>query len=59
MPDSHRYKEMLKKDPNYIWQYLTDKARRESEKTKNKDLVIQQLLDINPEGELLKEIKDI
>jgi len=59
MPDSHRYREMLNKGPKEIWPYLTDAARRKLDKTKNEDALLEQLLDINPEGELLREIKDI
>jgi Mg2+ and Co2+ transporter CorA len=59
MPDSHRYREMLNKDPKDIWSSLTDAARRKLEKMKNEDALLEQLLDINPEGELLREIKDI
>jgi hypothetical protein len=50
---------MLKKDRNYIWKYPVDVARQKLEKSKNEDSLLEQLLDINPEGELLKEIKDI
>lgn len=59
MPDSHRYREMLNRDPKEIWPYLTDAARRKLDKMKNEDALLEQLLDINPEGELLREIKDI
>jgi hypothetical protein len=59
MPDSHRYREMLNKGPKEIWPYLTDAARRKLDKMKNEDALLEQLLDINPEGELLREIKDI
>ncbi len=58
-PDSDRYREMLKKDYKYIWQYPADKRRQELEKMKNEDSLLEQLLDINPEGDLLREIKDI
>ena len=54
-----KYKEMLKDDPKAIWQYAAELARLKNQPTSNEGTILGQLLDINPEGELLLEIKDI
>jgi hypothetical protein len=68
-PDSERYcklqekyREVLKDDPKAIWRYATELARLKNERARNarnEELLLGQLLDINPEGQLLLEIKDI
>jgi len=50
---------MLEKDHNAIWQYARDEAQQKLQQKKYEDLLLERLLDINPEGELLREIKDI
>lgn len=61
LPDSERYQKMLSR--HSIWEVIAIKAKNSPKakdplKTYN-DITLNTLLDINPEGELLKEIKDI
>jgi len=58
-PDSVRYQELLKKNHKDVWHYARDEARQKLEKKKQESMLLEQLLDIYPEGELLREIKDI
>jgi len=59
MPNTVRYNLNLEKRPNVVWNIAVDQVKRAKKPKKYEDLLIEQLLDINPEGELLKEIKDI
>jgi hypothetical protein len=52
-PNSKRYRETLNKNPFHITAEATHRIRYEDE------IKHQRLLDINPEGEILREIKDI
>lgn len=59
MPNTVRYNLNLEKRSDVVWNIAVDKVKRSKDPKKYEDLLIEQLLDINPEGELLKEIKDI
>lgn len=59
MPNTVRYNLSLEKRSNVVWNIAVDQVKRAKDPQKYEDLLIEQLLDINPEGELLKEIKDI
>ena len=54
-----KYSEMLKDDPKAIWKYAAELAHQKSQAASKEATLLGQLLDINPEGELLLEIKDI
>lgn len=54
-PDSIRYQETLKRPHTDVFHYALHEARQRLEKRKKEE----RLLDINPEGELFREIKDI
>jgi hypothetical protein len=54
---------MLEKSQDNIWSpilaYAQLEARQKLSARKSEEILLEKLLDINPEGELLKEIKDI
>jgi hypothetical protein len=54
-PNSIRYSRLI----DVVGEVTINKAQRELNQNKLEDLLLQRLLDINPEGELPKEIKDI
>jgi len=54
-PNSIKYSRLI----DVVGEVTVNKAQRERNQKRLEDLILQKLLDINPEGELLKEIKDI
>jgi len=58
-PNSFRWSQMVNKKHTAVWEVAVDKVRREKNPKKFEDLLLESLLDINPEGDLLREIRDI
>lgn len=52
-------KEMPKKDHKDVWAWSHVEAKQMLERRKKAAGLLEELLDINPEGDLLREIKDI
>jgi hypothetical protein len=50
---------MLEASHDNVWAYAYSEAQQKLSAKKSDDILLEKLLDINPEGELLKEIKDI